>query len=47
MPPSGEAQPKNIAPHETGIGGWTLEQFKAAIQTGNRPDGPTLDPFMP
>lgn len=47
MPPPGEPQPTNITPHETGIGGWTLEQFSTAIQTGYRPDGTTLDPFMP
>jgi mono/diheme cytochrome c family protein len=47
MPPPGEAQPKNITPHETGIGGWTFEAFTTAIQTGVRPDGSTLDPFMP
>lgn len=47
MPPPGEAQPKNITPHETGIGGWTLEQFSTAIQAGVRPDGSTIDPFMP
>lgn len=46
-PPPGEPQPKNITPHETGIGGWTLEQFSTAIRTGVRPDGSTLDPFMP
>ena len=47
VPPPGEPQPKNITPHETGIGGWTLEQFATAVQTGVRPDGATLDPFMP
>jgi cytochrome c553 len=46
-PPPGEAQPTNITPHETGIGGWTLEQFSTAIQTGVRPNGDRIDPFMP
>ncbi|MDX1616756.1 MAG: cytochrome c [Candidatus Promineifilaceae bacterium] len=47
QPPPGEPQPTNITPHETGIGGWTLEQFTMAVQTGVRPDGSKLDPFMP
>lgn len=46
-PPPGEPQPKNITPHETGIGGWSLEQFATAIQSGVRPDGSSIDPFMP
>jgi mono/diheme cytochrome c family protein len=46
-PPPGGIQPANITPHETGIGGWTLEEFKTAIQTGTRPDGSSIDPSMP
>lgn len=32
---------------DTGIGGWTEEQFITAVQTGVRPDGTVLLPFMP
>lgn len=46
-PPPGEPQPTNITLHETGIGSWTFAEFKTAVQTGVRPDGTTLDPFMP
>ncbi len=38
----------NITQHkETGIGGWTDEQIKAAIREGKRPDGEQLFPIMP
>lgn len=39
--------PLNLTPHATGLGGWTKEQFFTVINTGVRPDGRTLDPFMP
>jgi mono/diheme cytochrome c family protein len=32
---------------ETGIGGWTEDQFITAVQTGVRPNGTVLLPFMP
>jgi mono/diheme cytochrome c family protein len=35
----------NITP--TGIGKWTKDQFFAALREGKRPDGRTLNPFMP
>ena len=31
----------------TGIGGWTEEQFVVAVQTGVRPNGTVMLPFMP
>jgi mono/diheme cytochrome c family protein len=37
----------NITSHETGLGAWTLEQFKTALRTGVRPDGRQLNPLMP
>lgn len=39
--------PLNLTPHPSGLGGWTKEQFFTVITTGVRPDGRTLDPFMP
>jgi len=36
---------QNITP--TGIGGWTEEDFFRALRQGKRPDGSSLDPFMP
>ena len=38
----------NITPHETGIQGWTREEFVAAVQEGKARDGRTFEPeFMP
>lgn len=38
----------NITPDpETGIGRWTEDDFFRALREGKRPDGTTLDPFMP
>ncbi|MDH3225413.1 MAG: cytochrome c [Gemmatimonadota bacterium] len=34
----------NLTPHPTGIGGWTLDRFKAALQEGRKGDGSELDP---
>ena len=31
----------------TGIGGWTFDEFKTAMQTGVRPDGTAINPIMP
>ena len=39
--------PRNLTPHETGLGNWTEEQFMSLLNTGIRPDGRRLDPFMP
>ena len=37
----------NLTPHASGIGAWSLEHFQRAQRTGSRPDGRTLDEFMP
>jgi mono/diheme cytochrome c family protein len=38
----------NITPdRETGIGSWTSDQIRTALQTGVRPDGRVLAPIMP
>ena len=38
----------NLTPdNETGLGGWTKDQIRTAIQTGVRPDGRILVPIMP
>lgn len=36
----------NLTPHETGLKGWTKEEFQRAVMTGQRPDGTALDPAM-
>jgi mono/diheme cytochrome c family protein len=36
---------RNITP--TGIGSWTEADFALALREGKRPDGTTLNPFMP
>ena len=38
---------RNLTPHETGMKGWTLAQFSAALRTGVRPDGSPISPVMP
>src|SRR5436190_19437324 len=43
-----KVRPSNITPDkETGIGGWTPEQVKAAMREGKRPNGQQLSPQMP
>lgn len=37
---------RNLTPHETGLAGWTYDQFVAAIRDGRRPDGTALLPPM-
>jgi mono/diheme cytochrome c family protein len=40
--------PLNITPDATGIGGWSLEDFKQVLKTGKRKkDGRKLDEMMP
>ncbi len=39
--------PTNITPHETGLAGWSEEDFVHLLNTGTRPDGTKIDPFMP
>ena len=33
---------RNLTPHETGLAGWTYDQFLAAMRQGTRPDGTPL-----
>jgi hypothetical protein len=39
--------PLNITPHETGIKGWTYDDFDRLLVQGIRKNGKQLDPFMP
>jgi hypothetical protein len=39
--------PANLTPHETGLKSWSFEDFERALNTGTRPDGSKIDPFMP
>ena len=39
--------PLNLTPHETGLKGWTYDDFVQLVQTGKRKNGKPLDPFMP
>lgn len=39
--------PLNLTPHETGLKGWTYEDFDKLLLTGIRKNGNKLDPFMP
>lgn len=40
--------PQNITPEETtGIGKWTFADFKRALREGKRPNGDTINTFMP
>ncbi|WP_202962354.1 c-type cytochrome [Congregibacter litoralis] len=46
--PYGTIYSTNITPDtETGIGGWTLEEFTVAMRQGERPDGSHLYPVFP
>ena len=46
--PAGKVYTANLTSDtETGLGGWTDEQIKVAIRTGQRPDGRVLVPVMP
>lgn len=38
---------RNLTPDETGLKGWTFEQFSNAFRHGVRPDGTTLSTVMP
>ena len=47
LPPSFPI-PRNITPDPaSGIGHWTKVDFYTAMRSGKRPDGSSLDPFMP
>jgi hypothetical protein len=39
--------PTNLTPHASGLQGWTFDDFLRALNTGVRPDGSRIDPFMP
>jgi mono/diheme cytochrome c family protein len=41
------ASPLNLTPHETGLKGWTYDDFVRVLETGTRRDGRKLDSFMP
>lgn len=46
--PAGKVYSANLTPDvETGIGGWTDEQIKTAVRTGQIPSGRMLVPVMP
>jgi mono/diheme cytochrome c family protein len=45
--PPDMAIPLNLTPHETGLKGWTYEDFVKVSMTGVNPKGKKLDPFMP
>jgi mono/diheme cytochrome c family protein len=48
LPGLGVFHGPNLTPDkETGLGAWTDEQVRTALQTGVRPDGRTLAPIMP
>jgi mono/diheme cytochrome c family protein len=39
--------PRNITPHETGIAGWSFDDFNRTMREGKRPDGTDVHPLMP
>lgn len=45
--PSSFPVPLNITPDETGIKGWTYEDFDRLLVQGIRKNGKKIDPFMP
>jgi len=46
--PSSIPVPKNITPDEaTGLGKWSLQDFTHALRDGKRPNGDTINQFMP
>lgn len=45
--PPDMAPPLNLTPHETGLAGWTYDDFETLIATGNRKNGKKMDDFMP
>jgi mono/diheme cytochrome c family protein len=45
--PSGSVVASNLTPHDTGLGDWTDEEIKMAIQTGVSRDGRRMHPIMP
>lgn len=45
--PPGLAVPLNLTPHETGLKGWSYQDFTTLLREGKRRNGRALDPFMP
>jgi mono/diheme cytochrome c family protein len=45
--PSSLPMPTNLTPHETGLKGWTYEDFARLLDQGIKKNGAKLDPFMP
>lgn len=45
--PFGPIVPPNITPHATGIGDWSLDDFRRMMRTGTGHDGKRLYPAMP
>jgi len=45
--PSNLPTPSNLTPHETGLKGWTYDDFARLLEQGIKKDGKKLDPFMP
>jgi mono/diheme cytochrome c family protein len=45
--PSSLPVPLNLTPHETGLKGWTYEDFDRLLTKGDRKNGQKLNPFMP
>ena len=45
--PADLAVPSNLTPHESGLAGWSYEDFARAMETRTRPDGTRIDDFMP
>lgn len=45
--PSNLPVPSNLTPHETGLKGWTYDDFVRLLEQGIKKDGKKLDPFMP
>lgn len=39
--------PTNLTPHETGLKGWSHEDFKRALVQGIKKNGANIDSFMP
>jgi cytochrome c553 len=45
--PSNLPVPSNLTPHDTGLKGWTYEDFARLLEAGIKKNGKKLDPFMP
>jgi mono/diheme cytochrome c family protein len=41
------AVPRNLTPHETGLKGWSYDDFTTVLRTGKRRSGEPLNEFMP